>query len=539
MPSEPSPRTVPTLIPALMDALRADLARVGDVAEVLGPWGADALAREQRVPGLLAARRAGADPAAVVARLFPLGDTVAERDVDAALPAVRGDGLARLGLAERDGDEMRATCDLSWVESEGGPLWFASDVGERVTGRAVRADHVLGVGGASLTLAGITDRTPVGRALDLGTGCGIQAALLAGHADEVVATDLSTRALAYARFNAALNSQVWELREGSMFAPVAGERVDLVVSNPPFVITPDAAYRAGLPHMEYRDAGLSADRLLADLLGQIGGHLTETGRAQVLANWEHRAGEPWDERLAAILTDDVDAWVIERERLDPAEYVEMWLRDGGFASDADGRARADAVYEAWLADFAARGVEAVGFGYVLLAARTGRGNSVGTESAVSDLRAAAGAEQMASSHPSTPVRRFETVTGAATQPLGAHLRGSFDAIRRGPVQPDWRIVAADDVTVEHHFRPGADEPEVMLLRQGGGFGRAMQLDTALAGLVSVADGSLTLGQTVAALADLLDAPAAELWSSLARDVGEFLAGGFVHVTDDCVRLSDS
>ncbi len=59
----------------------------------------------------------------------------------------------------------------------------------------------------------------------------------------------------------------------------------------------------------------------------------------------------------------LDAWVIEREVLDPLAYAELWVRDGGTVPGSAAYAR---LVEAWLDDFAARGVTAIGFGYVLL-----------------------------------------------------------------------------------------------------------------------------------------------------------------------------
>ena len=80
--------------------------------------------------------------------------------------------------------------------------------------------------------------------LDLGTGCGIQALLSAKHSERVVATDVNARALAFARFNAALNGiDSIEFRHGDLFEPVDGERFGLVVANPPYVISPDSAVR--------------------------------------------------------------------------------------------------------------------------------------------------------------------------------------------------------------------------------------------------------------------------------------------------------
>jgi release factor glutamine methyltransferase len=75
--------------------------------------------------------------------------------------------------------------------------------------------------------------------LDLGTGSGAIALSLAAEGDfaRVVATDLSADALSVAALNlesAAPRSPV-ELRQGSLFAPVTGERFDIVVSNPPYI----------------------------------------------------------------------------------------------------------------------------------------------------------------------------------------------------------------------------------------------------------------------------------------------------------------
>jgi len=80
---------------------------------------------------------------------------------------------------------------------------------------------------------------------DLGTGSGCLAVTLALELDEaqVTASDLSARALEYARDNAARLGAKVEFLEGDGPAPVAGRRFDLVVSNPPYI---DPAVRAAL-----------------------------------------------------------------------------------------------------------------------------------------------------------------------------------------------------------------------------------------------------------------------------------------------------
>jgi len=77
--------------------------------------------------------------------------------------------------------------------------------------------------------------------LDLGTGCGAVALALKQLRPRarVVAIDSSAAALAVARRNAATHGFEIDLRQGRWFAPVAGERFDLVVANPPYVAAAD------------------------------------------------------------------------------------------------------------------------------------------------------------------------------------------------------------------------------------------------------------------------------------------------------------
>jgi methylase of polypeptide subunit release factors len=75
-----------------------------------------------------------------------------------------------------------------------------------------------------------------GRALDVGTGSGVGALAAARRGYRVVAIDLSPAAVAAARANAAVAglADAVEVRHGDLFAPVRGERFDLVLLNPPY-----------------------------------------------------------------------------------------------------------------------------------------------------------------------------------------------------------------------------------------------------------------------------------------------------------------
>lgn len=492
----------------LVDRLRIDLTAAAFSVETLtGLWGdqADAaLHRAQRVPAILALADQ-LSPAATLATFFVLGLPVTRARLESALPALGIEGAESLGLLAKtdDTDLLRPTIDLrpySFVDANGvGSWWIASDLGELSTGGALREDHVLGVGGASLTLSGLMIGTPVDRALDLGTGCGIQAMHAARHSGLVVATDISQRALDFAALNARLNAiSNIEFRLGSLFEPVAGERFGHIVSNPPFVITPRSP---GVPSYEYRDGGLVGDALVSLVVSGVAAHLEPGGIAQLLGNWEYRADADGLDRVAAwIEGTGLDVWVVEREVQDPALYSETWIRDGGTRPGAE----FDRLYEAWLDDFDARGVTSVGFGYLALRRPL---------------------------HSAT-LQRLERLDGPIGSGLGPHIADSLDA-------QDWQAALSDealgrqvltvatDVTEERHYWPGAEDPTVMSLRQGGGFGRVVRLDTGLAGLVGACDGDLSIRAIIAAIAELLEVDEQLLSAELLPRVRELVVTGFL------------
>lgn len=507
---------LPTVVtdPAVVRALRQDLATAGFTVEGIDAlWGADAAAalhRGNRLAAIRAARdRVTEDllPRYTLAGLFVMGFRQPRSHVEAALPTVGVEALVRAGLVRledpvvspealvdrSDPERTRSLTEpdvvpavdlrpYAFVDDLGaGSWWIVSDLGELALGRPLDEEHVLGIGGASTTLSGLQVPVHVRRVLDLGTGCGIQALHARRFADEVVATDISERALEIAWFNAQLNEvDGIEFRLGSLFEPVAGERFDRIVSNPPFVITPR---RDDVPSYEYRDGGMVGDALVETVLRGLDAHLEPGGTAQLLGNWEYRWGTDGLDRVRSWLEPDdaLDAWVVERERQDPATYAETWIRDGG---TKPGTAVSDTLMGAWLDDFASRRVTGVGFGYVVVRKpRTG------------------GAARL---------RRFERVPealGSNPAGLGATIARVLDASAWLAVHDDAALAVshlrvAGDVTEERHYWPGNDDPTVMTLVQGGGLGRRVDADTALAAFVGACDGDLSVAAIVAAIAQI-------------------------------------
>jgi release factor glutamine methyltransferase len=85
--------------------------------------------------------------------------------------------------------------------------------------------------------------------VDIGTGSGAIALALKRHLPQarVVATDASAAALDVAKRNAVRHGLDVEFRHGRWFEPLAGERFEAIISNPPYVVVDDP-HLAGLPY---------------------------------------------------------------------------------------------------------------------------------------------------------------------------------------------------------------------------------------------------------------------------------------------------
>lgn len=144
------------------------------------------------------------------------------------------------------------------------------------------ADAVMGAGETTAILyeASRPERR-VRRVLDLGCGAGTLALLLAGDADEVIGTDVNPRAVMISRLNAEINGITnVDFRAGDLYAPIAGERFEVIVSQPPY-------YPAGAdsPRQTYLHGGEHGDEIARAVMEGIPDHLAPDGKAFVFASW--------------------------------------------------------------------------------------------------------------------------------------------------------------------------------------------------------------------------------------------------------------
>jgi HemK-related putative methylase len=111
------------------------------------------------------------------------------------------------------------------------------------------------------------------RVLDLGTGSGVCALFAARQGAQVVAVDINPAAVRCARANALLNDLRVDVRAGDLFGPVAGERFDLVLFNPPFL--------SGAPRTP-REAAWRSAHAAPSFAAHLSSHLAPGGSALLL-----------------------------------------------------------------------------------------------------------------------------------------------------------------------------------------------------------------------------------------------------------------
>ncbi len=321
-----------------------------------------------------------------------------------------------------------------------------------------RPDVVQGVTQAARTLAGLLVPRPARTALDLGTGCGLLALLLARRAEHVVGTDVNPRALRFARRSAQLSgvrNVAW--RQGDWYAPVRGERFDLIACNPPYVVSPDT-------RLVFRDGSGAVEGVVR----ATGEHLAPDGLAHLLVNWAHEPDD-WVGPLRGWLPRGCDALVVHHASMRPQQYAQTWVAPGpGHEEDV---AR-------WLRWYREQGIRAIAGAFLLLRRRADDGPP--------------------------RLQALEAVT-PATPRAGLHvariLQGTDLAAR---ADDDLRAAAlrvADGVRVEQatRRRGGAWEPGEARLRVVPTVGVQATVPGALLGLVWGLDGTRALGEVLGAL----------------------------------------
>lgn len=294
---------------------------------------------------------------AVLLTLFGYDGVIGRSEAQLALDPLPLTELRDAGLLEIDGPSVRSRVRLSEYDD----LILAGDPSTEARSEA----YVMPLSHASRFVARLTVRRKVESALDLGTGSGIQALLAARHVDRVAAVDCNKRALAAARLSQRLNGiddgLTWI--EGNWLEPIRGQRFDLVIANPPYVISPDNV-------LAYRDSPAAHDELSRQIVRECAQALTEGGFATVMCNWIHPEGA-WEAPLRGWLSGlDCDALLLHNASRDPLAYATVWNQ--GLA-EAD-QIEFDETVNRWVAHYQRNGIQRIATGFVIMRRRAGGEN---------------------------------------------------------------------------------------------------------------------------------------------------------------------
>ena len=238
---------------------------------------------------------------------------------------------------------------------------FASDV--LTTARISSSDFVLPASSPTTRyLLNFTLRRPARATLDLGTGCGILAHVATEFSDSVIATDINPHASEYAEFNARLNGlDNLEVRTGDLFQPVEGERFDLILSNPPFVLAPSAEY-------VFRDNDMVLDDFCGMLARTAPDYLEDGGRFQMICEWVETSDEPWHERLGRWFDgSNCDVWVLHGSPEDPGNYAQVRIAEASVGKTAANLEN----FSLWRDYYRDNGVTAIHSGIITMRKREG------------------------------------------------------------------------------------------------------------------------------------------------------------------------
>lgn len=401
-------------------------------------------------------------PANLLIRWFLMGEPVPKPLAASVMPDWFGPVCLGCGLLLDKNDQWTPACQIVPYEN----FFVASDL---KAGADIQPDHVLTVNPAAQFLLRFMMRKPVENMLDLCTGCGIQALVAAAHCRQITATDLNIKAVNYAVFNARLNG-IENIRcvTGDLFEPVAGQRFDQIVCNPPFIMAPSKEFL-------YRDSGMELDGFCRRLAREAPAYLNEGGYFQMICEWAQVKGQPWQQRVIEWFDGlDCDVWILKDYTQQPAWYAQTRLRETHWKS-----AQADAEqYGQWVDFYSRKNLEAIHGGLIAMRRRTGK-NSVRIDEMTNPPHGVFG---------DSILRGF-----AAMDFLEAHGTDERLLEARLRVAPETRMHQ------ESRWEPGGWRSSSTRLQLSQGLPNALNVDPQIAQFLGGFDGQHTVGQLIESL----------------------------------------
>lgn len=423
-------------------------------------------------------------------RLFYMGMTLDREEASEVIPDWFIETARASKLLRAEGKQLVPEVMIVPLTGQ----WIASDLGARF--EASVPDFVLWPNPTSQLLTRLSVRRPSRATLDLGTGTGVIAIGAAEYSEKVVATDLNARALEFARFNARLNGKDnIELRLGDGFQPVKGEKFDLILSNPPFFVTPSNDFL-------FCDNPMELDQLCRNIAREAAEHLNEGGYFQMLCEWAEVEGQPWRDRVTEWFDGaGCDAWVVNCQTRNARQYASDRIAEAHDSCDA-----APDAFREYMEYYRARNVVAIHDGIIVMRRRSGKKWVAIEESGRT---------------PDTPFGDLIVSRFAARDFLEANASVEQMLLTKPLVSPHARL--------EQVAQPGEDgwEPAGLTLRMTKGFPTKIALQPLAAEFLSACNGKRTLKEIAAGMVEKLGAPEGQVEAECVGIIRKMVAQGFV------------
>lgn len=399
--------------------------------------------------------------------------------------------LVQAGLLTAHGDELLSNVMLAPFEQ----LLVASDPMLKAESPE-HSDLVLWPNPSTWLLSRFTVRAPFASALDLGTGCGVQALSAALHASHVTGTDLNPRATNFAEFNARLNGiEGLEFLTGDTFAPIGHRTFDLIVSNPPFFVSP-------FNHDMFCDNPMDLDHYCRAVVRDGSSHLNENGFLQIVCEWVQVQGQDWKERLTEWVDGTgCDAWVFKGYTEDPSQYALKRIREISLGTDVGD----NLVYYRWMEYYERMGVVSIHGGMIALRRRSGH-NWI----------------------------RWNDVPGTPKEPFGDFVLGGFknrdflDAHTNDHLLNEKPILSRDAQLVHSYRQQGTGwETASLRLHLTQGIPLSIGIQPLVASFIAQCDGNRTLGELIRGLAEKVNATREQVEKECLQIVRKLMEEGYL------------
>ncbi|MEO5616732.1 MAG: methyltransferase [Candidatus Eisenbacteria bacterium] len=479
----------------VITAMREALVRGGFHPEVIDRIDgiAEGAAGHVRLPLVRGRLHRSSETSMRLALLLTFGGALARREVEGWFGPEPVAALLEAGIFAQQGTQVR--CPFRVVPFES--LWvLADDILDQ-------PDSVMPPGPTTQLIVRIMPERCAGSVLDFGCGPGGMALVAAARgAERAVGTDINARAITMAVFNARLNWLPAEFRTGDGFEPVEGERFDLIVAQPPFIMLPD-----DVDEIRFLHGGPRGDAVLLKLLRGTAAALTPRGEALVLSDIALRE----DEEVGRYLSDKLgatglDVLVLHLAGLPPETHALVYALHGSI----DAGPEYVKEVQKYFAHLERQSIRS--FRHALIVAR----------------RAAPDARELTLTP--LPVREILALTPAVRERLHAGVSGSRlpDAgllDRRVRVAPhaEWLSIrnAPEGDQREHRVRFGAGWPAL----------EQIVTDEGLM-LASLLERSSNVAEAIDRYAEICEATPAEVRAPLLSYIRQSLLGGMLVVEEN-------